>query len=147
VNTPTHIAGVLDFAGGAIGTIVTSFDVWAQNLPCIEIHGTRGSLSVPDPNGFGGEVKIRRGGDSEWREVPHSHGYAKQSRGIGVADMAYALRSGRKHRANGELAYHVLDVMHAFNDASRSGKHITIKSTCARPAALPLGLSERELDA
>ncbi|MBI5093108.1 MAG: Gfo/Idh/MocA family oxidoreductase [Candidatus Hydrogenedentes bacterium] len=147
VNTPTHLAGVMDFANGAIGTIVTSFDVWAHNLPCIEIHGTRGSLAVPDPNGFGGVIKIRRAGDPEWREVPHSHGYAKQSRGIGVADMAYALRSGRKHRANGEMAYHVLDVMHAFNDASTSGKHVAIKSRCERPAALPLGLSERELDA
>jgi len=146
VNTPTHIAGVMDFASGAVATIVTSFDVWAHNLPCIEIHGTRGSLSVPDPNGFGGAVKLRRAGDSEWREVPHSHGYAGQSRGIGVADMAYALRSGRNHRANGAMAYHVLDVMQAFIDSSASNKHIAIKSTCARPAALPLGLSERELD-
>ena len=82
----------MDFANGAIGTILTSFDVWAANLPCIEIYGTQGSLSVPDPNGFGGPVRIRRAGASEWSEIPLSHIYADNSRGIGVADMAYGIR-------------------------------------------------------
>ena len=72
---------MLDFANGAVGTIVTSFDVWAANLPRIEIYGTAGSLSVPDPNTFGGPVRIRRAGDKEWREVPLTHGLAENSRG------------------------------------------------------------------
>jgi predicted dehydrogenase len=146
VETPTHLAGVMDFASGAIGTIVTSFDVWACQLPRIEIYGTEGSMSVPDPNGFGGPVLVRRAGASEWSEVPLTHGYTKQFRSIGVADIAYALRSGRPHRANGELAYHVLDIMHAFHDASLEGKHVTLASTCTRPAPLPLGLRDGELD-
>ena len=54
VNTPTHVAGVMDFASGAVATIVTSFDVWAAELPRLEIYGTHGSMSVPDPNFFGG---------------------------------------------------------------------------------------------
>ena len=78
--------------------------------------------------------------------MPLTHGYAENSRGIGVADMAYALRSGRPHRASGELAYHVLDIMHAFHDASREGKHVELSSTCTRPAPLPLGLREGTLD-
>ena len=142
VETPTHIAGVLDFASGAIGTIITSFDVWYSKLPSIEIYGTEGSLSVPDPNGFGGPVRMRRAGASEWNEIPLTHGYAENSRGIGVADMAYALRGGRPHRANGEMAYHVLDIMHAFHDASRKGRHVKLASTCKRPAPLPQGLTE-----
>jgi len=146
VDTPTHIAGVMDFANGAVGTIITSFDVWAANLPRIEIFGSKGSLSVPDPNGFGGPVKIRTATDSEWREVPLSHIYAENSRCIGVADMAYGLRSGRQHRPNGELAYHVLDVMHAFHDASDQGKHIELESTCDKPAPLPMGLRKGILD-
>ncbi len=146
VNTATHVAGVLDFVGGAVGTIITSFDVWSANLPRIEIYGTEGSLSVPDPNTFDGPVRVRRGGASEWKEVPLSHGFAKNSRGLGVADMASALRSGRAHRASGELAFHVLDLMHAFHDASREGRHIEIQSTCDRPAALPLGLGDRDID-
>lgn len=147
VNTPTHVAGVMDFAGGAVGTILTSFDVWAAQLPRIEIYGSEGSLSVPDPNGFGGPVRIRRAGAADWSEVPLTHGYARQSRGLGVADMACALRSNRPHRANGELAYHVLDAMHAFHDASREGRHVVLSSACGRPAPLPMGLREGSLDA
>ncbi|HUU32328.1 MAG TPA: Gfo/Idh/MocA family oxidoreductase [Phycisphaerae bacterium] len=147
VDVPTHVVGVLDFANGAIGNIITTFDVWAAELPRIEIYGTEGSLSVPDPNGFGGPVRVRRMGEKEWTEVPLTHGYAENSRGIGVADMACGLRSGRPHRASGALAYHVLDIMHAIHDASDKGKHIEPKSTCDRPAALPTGLREGTLDA
>lgn len=146
VEVPTHVAGVLDFASGAIGTIVTSFDVWSAEVPRIEIYGTRGSLSVPDPNGFGGPVRLRLAGSSEWNEIPLSHVYAKNSRSIGVADMAYGLRSGRPHRANGEMAYHVLDIMHAVHDSASTGKRIEMASTCSRPAPLPLGLQEGLLD-
>jgi predicted dehydrogenase len=146
VETATHIAGVMDFQNGAVATIITSFDIWAANLPRIEIYGSEGSLSVPDPNTFGGPVLLRRGGTAEWREMPLSHGFTKNSRGLGVADMASALRSGRPHRANGDLAYHVLDLMHAFHDASREDRHIYLESTCERPAALPLGLGERGVE-
>jgi len=146
VDVPTHVAGVLDFGSGAIATIVTSFDVWAHNMPCIEIYGTAGSLSVPDPNGFGGPVKVRRPGMDTWTEIPLSHGYAKNTRSIGVADMAYALRTKRPHRANGAMAYHVLDIMHAVHDASQEGKHIELQSTCAQPAPLPMGLIPGKLD-
>jgi predicted dehydrogenase len=145
VEVPTHVAGVLDFANGAVGTIITSFDVWAASLPRIEIYGSEGSLSVPDPNTFQGPVQVRRAGASEWSEVPLTHS-DEVGRGIGVADMAYALVYGRPHRASGELAYHVLDVMQAFEDASQSGRHVAIASGCSRPAALPLGLRRGELD-
>lgn len=146
VDTPTHVAGVMDFENGAVGTIITSFDVWGAQLPRIEIYGTTGSLSVPDPNTFGGPVYIKRQGASQWSEVPLTHGYTENSRGIGVADMAYALLSGRSHRANGEMAYHVLDIMHAFHDASRDGKHCELKSTCTRPAPLPMDIAVGALD-
>ncbi len=147
VDVPTHIAGVLDFCNGAVGTIVTSFDVWGGQLPRIEVYGTRGTLSVPDPNTFGGPVHILQAGSREWHEVPLTHGYVENSRGLGVADMAYALRSGRRHRASGELTYHVLDIMHAIHDASREERHIKLESTCDLPAPLPLGLREGLVDA
>lgn len=146
VEVPTHVAGLLNFASGAIGTIVTSFDVWTSETPLIEIYGTRGSLSVPDPNGFGGPVRLRLANSKEWNEIPLSHGYTRNSRSIGVADMAYGLRSGRPHRASGEMAYHVLDIMHAVHDAANSGKRVDLESGCARPAPLPLGLQEGLLD-
>jgi predicted dehydrogenase len=146
VETPTHIAGVMDFSSGAVGTVITSFDVWSHSLPCIEIYGSKGSMQVPDPNCFGGQVRIRLEGEKDWREVPLTHSYAENSRGIGVADMAAALKSGRPHRASGELGYHVLDVMQAFHDASVKNRHIELKSTCKRPAPLPTGLPKGKLD-
>jgi len=146
VETPTHIAGVLDFERGPIATLVTSFDVWAHEAPRLEVYGTTGSLSVPDPNTFGGPVRIKRAGAQQWSEVPLAFGYAENSRGLGVADMANALRSGRPHRAGGELAFHVLDVMHALLEASEGGRAVAMQSTCARPAPLPLGLVEGMVD-
>ena len=146
VEVPTHVAGVMDFHNGAVGTIITSFDVWGAHLPRIEIYGSEGTLSVPDPNTFGGPVKLLRAGSEEWEQVPLSHGYADNSRGLGVADMACALRSGRAHRANGDMAYHVLETMHAFHTASEMGRAIELESTCSRPEPLPLGLREGRLD-
>ncbi|UCE35060.1 MAG: Gfo/Idh/MocA family oxidoreductase [Deltaproteobacteria bacterium] len=146
VDVPTHIAGIMDFANGTVGTIITSFDVWGAQLPHIEIYGTEGSLSVPDPNRFSGPISILRAGSKEWKEVPFTHGYTEQSRSIGVADMAKAMKTERPHRASGELAYHVLDIMHAFHDASSQGKHIELESTCKRPAPLPIGLRHGQLD-
>ncbi len=146
VNTPTHIAGVIDFTNGAIATLVTSFDVWSSGLPNVEIYGTEGTLHVPDPNTFGGPVRIRRAQEKEWHEVPLTYDYSEQSRGIGVADMATALRSGRPHRANGAMAFHVVDVMQAFLESSDEGKHIEIASTCTQPAPFPPGLIHGQLD-
>jgi predicted dehydrogenase len=137
VTTPTHIAGVLDFASGPIATLVTSFDVWASQVPRMEIYGSEGTLSLPDPNAFGGPVQVRKAGSSEWEEMPLQYGNTGNSRGIGVADMAQAMRQGSRHRANGEMAYHVLDIMHAFHEASDQGRHMELTSTCERPEPLP----------
>lgn len=146
VNTPTHVAAVLDLASGAISTLLTSFDVWASEAPRIEIYGSEGTLSLPDPNTFGGPVRLRRAGDEAWSEAPLRYQRTENSRGIGLADMATALRTGRPHRASGELAYHVLDIMHAIYDASREGRHIELTSSCARPAPLPAGLPTDRLE-
>jgi predicted dehydrogenase len=145
VETPTHLAGVLDFASGAVGSIITSFDVWAHNLPRIEIYGSEGSLCVPDPNTFGGPVRLRMAGEKEWRDVPLTHGYDVNSRGLGAADMALAISQGRPHRASGELSMHVLDLMSSFQEASESERHMRIATTCERPAPMPPGLAWGEL--
>lgn len=146
VEVPTHVVGLLDFASGAIANIITTFDVWSAELPRIEIYGTRGSLSVPDPNTFGGPVRVRPAGSSEWQEVAIPFHYTTNSRGLGVADMAYALRSGRAHRANGEMAFHVLEIMEAIHVASNENRHVMLSSGCERPAALPLGMMPGFLD-
>lgn len=140
VDVPTHIAGVMDFQNGAVGTITTSFDVWCSETPRIEIIGSEGTLSVPDPNGFGGPVRIRAASDKEWREIPLCRGFEPNGRGIGPSDMADAITYKRLHRANGAMAYHVLDLMHAFHDASDQNRHIEVESTCERPEPMADGL-------
>jgi len=146
VEVPTHVAGVLDFKTGAVGTIIMSFDIKASGLPRIEIYCEQGTISVPDPNTFNGPVKVKRSNKTEWEDIALTYGYSDNSRGLGVADMACALMSGRKHRASGELAFHVLDVMQSLHEASAKGKHITLSTTCKKPEAMVKGLKAFELE-
>ncbi len=147
VETPSHVACVLDFASGPVATLVASFDVWDQDRARVEINGTGGNLIVPDPNTFGGPIRLDN--DDEIKDgidVPLAFGHAGNSRGIGLADMAYAIRTGRPHRASGELAYHVLDAMHGILESATTGRHVELTSTCERPAPLPDGLVGDALD-
>lgn len=143
VKITTHLTGTIEFQNGAIITMIMSFDMWRHSLPCIEIYGETGSMTVPDPNGFGGPVNVCRERD-DWEAVEIR--YPNNARMIGVIDMVSAIQSGRMHRANGALAYHVLEVMCAFDKSSETGEHVEIESTTERPAPLPLGLKEWEVD-
>ncbi|MEI7553600.1 MAG: gfo/Idh/MocA family oxidoreductase, partial [Verrucomicrobiota bacterium] len=105
-----------------------------------------GTLEVHDPNSFGGAVRLRRAGESGYTELPPTHPAAR-GRGTGVADLAYSiLRRERAHRAHGRLAAHVVEIMESFERSSVTGQHVTLATTCERPAALPAGLGAHELD-
>ncbi len=145
VTVPTHYAGAYEFTEGAVASVNMSFDVWHHQLPIIEIYGTEGTLSVPDPNGFGGKVSVRRSDEKEWREVAHTHP-VDVGRGIGVADMATGIRKNRPHRASGELALHVFEGMQAVEAAAKQGAYYRMTTPCDRPAALPADLPVGELD-
>ena len=147
VDVPTHYAGVADFADGTVANLVMSFDAWpGPVLPRIVIYGTEGTLEVPDPNIFGGDVRLTRLGNKESELIAPTHSITR-GRGTGVADMAYSiLRRKRAHRVNGELANHVVEAMEAFERSSVTGRHVKLKSTCKRPAALPTGLPDGALD-
>ena len=147
VNTPTHFAGVLDFVNGVVCTFLITSDVFGTGLPHIEIYGKEGSLRCIDPNNFGGQLYLRKPDNPELVPVETQHGYNTNSRGVGVADMAVAIRNGRPHRANGEMGYHVIDIVHALHNASAENRHIELTSTCAQPAPLPLGLADWTIDA
>mgnify|MGYP003123931631 CR=1 FL=1 len=148
VEVSTHCAAILEFVSGAVVTATFSFDVPKHGHSPIELYGTKGALKVPDPNTFGGPV-TQYNMDSEaegWEEIPLTFGYEENMRSIGAADMAYAIRTGRPHRANGDLAAHVLEIMHAFEAASKEGVTIEINSCPERPAPLPTGLVKGLLD-
>lgn len=145
VETPDHVAGNLRFASGAVGTIITTFAAQHNILPRITIYGTEGTLAVPDPNGFDGEVSLAKAGEKEFTTVPHTHtlGYG---RAVGVAEMAHAIAANRPHRASGQLAQSVLEAMQAFLDSSEQGRTISLQCKTDQPAILPTGLSKGILD-
>ena len=147
VNAPSHVAGVFDFANGAVCQFLMTADVYATGLPHIEIYGTEGSLRCIDPNHFGGTLHLRRPDSPELIPVESQFGYQENSRGVGVADMAAAIRTGRPHRATGEMGYHVVDVVNAIHEASAESRHLALETTCVRPAPLPLGLVDWHIDA
>ena len=135
VTTDTHVTGVLVHESGVLSTLVMSFDAVATSIHPIEIHGSQGTLAVPDPNRFDGDVSIHRLGGEGWEVLPVSAGYEAASRGIGLQDMAVR---GADLRASGALGQHVLEVMNGMLEAAASGTRVEITSTVERPAAVPL---------
>ncbi|SFH47338.1 Predicted dehydrogenase [Palleronia marisminoris] len=130
VETDTHILGLLAFEGGALVQLAMSFDVQAHWHSPIEIYGTEGSMRVPDPNRFDGEVEF--GDGAPLAAADRAHG-ADNWRGIGLADMAAAIGDDRPHRASGALALHVLETIDALQRAADAKRTITITSDCERP--------------
>jgi predicted dehydrogenase len=138
VEVDSTVLGILEHAGGALTTLVMSFDIWAARLPSIEVHGTAGSLSVPDPNQFSGPVALHAAAapDEGWVDVGVTAGYAEAGRGFGVAELAVALAEGRPHRAGDELGLHVLDVMESVQRAADTRSWIELTTTATRPEAV-----------
>ncbi|MCL2509272.1 MAG: Gfo/Idh/MocA family oxidoreductase [Oscillospiraceae bacterium] len=132
VDVPTYITGLLEFKSGAVGTIFTTFDVKYAQGARLEVYGSQGTLSVPDPNNFGGQVKLLRAEEKEYRDMPLCFGYPENSRALGLADMAKAMETGRKHRANSEQTLHVLEIMSAIETSGREGRFIEIESVFER---------------
>jgi predicted dehydrogenase len=148
VETPDHIVGQIEFQNGVVGTIMTSFatrfPIYDKAHP-ITVYGDTGTMKVPDPNTFDGQVFTQIEGQSDWQLVPHQFvtGYG---RSIGLTDMAYALRSGRRHRACGHQALVALDIMQGFLDSSDSGKVHIPNIPYDRPAPMPAHLPFGTLD-
>lgn len=143
VETPTTIHALLSFESGAIITLLASWDVWASNHPIMELYGTGGTMNVPDPNFFGGDLTVtERSGDpvaQSWDHpfgVPNFESTRANYRGAGLADMALAITAGRPHRCNDDFATHVVEVMTAILDAGESGQILSMTTTCDRPEAL-----------
>ena len=136
VDVDSTVTGILEHASGALSTLIMSFDIWAARLPRIEVHGTGGSISVPDPNVFEGVVELFSAAapDDGWVDVGVTAGYSDAGRGYGVADLALALADGGPHRAGDELALHVLDIMESVQLAADARTSVDLTTTCRRPA-------------
>ncbi|TDW65493.1 putative dehydrogenase [Curtobacterium sp. PhB25] len=139
VDIDTHVVAILEHENGVVSTVTVSFEVWATRAPLFEVYGTAGTLGVPDPNRFSDPVSIATSDDREWRELPVSAGYADAGRGYGLADLAHAIDTDRPHRASGDLAFHVLEVMEAVSAAARDHAVVDVHSRVDRPATVPAG--------
>ncbi|MDR1431537.1 MAG: Gfo/Idh/MocA family oxidoreductase [Propionibacteriaceae bacterium] len=125
VSVPTAAAAILEHEGGAVTSVTLSFETWGHNNePFFEVYGTAGSLRVPDPNWFdgvpllydaSGVVTAAQEAERKWEPVQPSAGFIGGGRGLGLLDLAESIKAGRPHRASGELALHVLEVMAAIN--------------------------------
>ncbi len=151
VLCPTTYLGTIFFNSGAIIRFTLSFDVIAHHRNHIELYGSKGSILVPDPNMFGGSVYTCKKLGGTWKEHKTNKMYlgkinirqkslrANEApinanyRGVGLAEMAYCIQNKKKHRCNGELSFHVLDIIQSIMKAARKRKRISIKSTCKIP--------------
>ena len=155
VEVDTHCLSLIEFESGVIGQMMVSFDVWDSETPRLEIYGTEGTLCIPDPdpgdgaNVFHGPVWLRTRATSrwtmrprpvapaQWAEVPNTHGLNFDGRGIGLAEMAQAVRDGRTPRASGELGLHLCEVMQGMLGSPEHGRFVDIESRPPKPAMLP----------
>jgi predicted dehydrogenase len=142
VETPTTFISTFQFASGVLGQLTTSFDTHSyEGQPNIVVHGTEGTIIVPDPNSFSGwnkenaQIRVRKhGGDTE--EIISDLPFQLNSRGLGILDIAHAVAENRPHRASGDLAYHVLDAMLSSIDSGASHQFIKLSTQPAQPTLI-----------
>lgn len=146
VNTDTYIAGTMQFQSGVIGTIFTTFDVYYPRQDRLEIYGSEGTLILPDPNYFGGPIQVFRPESGKVEELPLLFDYQENSRGLGLADMAAALNTGRQIRAGMEQVHHVLEILTGFEESARTGAWLDLATSCARPEPMKKAALRGQLD-
>ncbi|MFE9017358.1 Gfo/Idh/MocA family protein [Streptomyces sp. NPDC007808] len=141
VEVDSHVTGVLEHVGGTLTTLTTSFDGVATTAAPIEVHGDAGTLAVPDPNRFDGDVRLFELGGARWRTLPPSAGYVDGARGVGLLDFV-AATGQRAPRAGGELALHVLETMSALLRSASEGRRVELTTTAEPPVPVPLTAAE-----
>ena len=132
VAVPTYVAALAEYAGGQAASLLFSWDSPLHRAGFVEVTGTEATLALPDPNRFDGDLRVRRAGDDDWTVIPAQG--AAAGRGTGVADMVRAIRAGAPHRASGELALHVLEMMTAIERSAVSGAFEPVQTRFDPPA-------------
>lgn len=132
VAVDTYVLGMMQFESGALASIFTTFDVYYPGQARLEIYGSEGTMILPDPNTFGGPIRIFRPESGMSEELPILFDYAKNSRGLGLADMAAAISAGRAARAGEQQIMHVLDVLTGFERSAKSGQWLDMETPYTR---------------
>jgi len=135
------VSGTLHFENGVVGNVLFTGNsiLKMPEEPYIEVHGTLGVMRMADPNKFGGDVKVLLKGNSEYTTIPSAFGFRTESRGLGSAEMAWSLKKGRNHRANKEMAYHALEVLHGLRISGEKKSYYQLESTFEQTSPLPKG--------
>jgi predicted dehydrogenase len=147
VGTPTTIHAVMEFDNGAVVTLAASWDVWSHGHAPMELYGENGTLFLPDPNFFGGDVRLTQGATPvnkppSWEHafgVPNQKrpdGMVANYRTAGLADMALSIMEGRPHRCSFDLSLHAIDVLAGILTSCETGRSVAMQTSCERPAAL-----------
>jgi predicted dehydrogenase len=136
-ETPTHTTAVMELECGATATLVASFEAPRHYSSTVLILGTDGTLALPDPNMFEGQVRMRRG-RGDWADVPYASRAAREVRGIGLHELCDAIAAGREPRASGALAHHVVDVARSILAAAAGGSTVAVASSSNRPEPFPV---------
>ncbi len=134
VEVPSHVSSLAQFESGQSAQSIFSFDS-ALPRTVLELNGSDATLLFPDPNMFDGEIRIRKRGADDWETIETTAELS--GRGTGALDMARAIRSDSPHRAQGALAYHVLDAMIAIAESVDARQFVTVDSTVEVPPLLP----------
>jgi predicted dehydrogenase len=129
----------LRFANGVFGNVQFNSECIMNRYPELNIYGTQGILYLPDPDAFGGIVKILRRGNAEPFVLAQNHGYAENSRGLGAAELAWSIRKNRKPRADKEMALHAIEVLEGVGASSRTGTFYKLETSFGSVIPLPQG--------
>jgi predicted dehydrogenase len=134
VQVPTYVSALAQYAGGEAASMLFSWDSPLYRAGFVEITGTDATLALPDPNQFDGDLRLLRAGEREWTVIPSAG--AAAGRGTGVVDMARAIRRGEPHRASGDMALHVLELMTAIERSAAGSGTEAVESVFDIPAQL-----------
>lgn len=137
VATPSHTTATMELESGVTANLVASFETNGQYVCDLEIHGTEGVIAFPDPNGFDGPLRMRRGREG-WQDVPFAARGARDARGIGLHELVEAIAADRPERASGSLGLHVVDVARGILAAAAERRIVEIDSRADQPAAMPV---------
>ena len=138
VEAENIVTAAVEYGNGVLATVHFNSESLLDERPCLELYGTEGILIMGDPNRFESPVSVKKM-LGETLHFPFTHGYTQNARGVGAAEMAWAIRQGRPHRAGMEMAFHVFELIHGMLISARTGQFYELESGFEMPEALPAG--------
>ena len=157
IDTPneSQIYSMLEMENGVNGTLSINADSCLFDQTYFAIYGSKGILYLACPDWFNGELYLYENtydfsnADHPVRiKLEDNYAFKTNSRGAGIADMAWAIREGREPRVSAERCYHVLEIEERMMESNeKDGLFCNVISTCERsiPLRVPADTEESSL--